>query len=315
LCARFIGLLGDTFTWLGRYGRWVLPVGLLVGLSLPAAAEPMRAAIPWCIALLLIVACLRIDVRPSELLGAMPQVARLVVILQLLMPLLLAGLLWLVDCPAAWRMPAVLVAAAAPISGSPNLVSLLGEEPTLALRTLIVGTALMPLTCIPVLYVLDPSQSAASVLQASLTLLAVIGIAIVLASLIRRYWLREATRQLHAQLDGIAALLLAIVVVGLMSAIHGAWDRPKLILGTLLLAIVINIGLQCLGIVIARLSRQPQRITVGVISGNRNIALYLTALPGVFTEPLLLFIACYQVPMYLTPLVGGLFYRRLGENR
>ena len=46
--------------------------------------------------------------------------------------------------------------------------------------------------------------------------------------------------------------------------------------------------------------------------GNRNIALYLTALPIVQMEPLLLFIACYQVLMYLTPLIGNMFYRHLG---
>jgi hypothetical protein len=47
------------------------------------------------------------------------------------------------------------------------------------------------------------------------------------------------------------------------------------------------------------------------VHGNRNIALYLAALPLEQMEPLLLFIACYQVPMYLTPLIGDLFYRRL----
>ena len=35
----------------------------------------------------------------------------------------------------------------------------------------------------------------------------------------------------------------------------------------------------------------------------RNIALLLLSLPAATIEPFLLFIGCYQVPMYLTPLL------------
>ena len=42
---------------------------------------------------------------------------------------------------------------------------------------------------------------------------------------------------------------------------------------------------------------------LGVSAGNRNIALFLAALPATVTDPLLLFIGCYQVPMYLTPII------------
>ena len=55
-------------------------------------------------------------------------------------------------------------------------------------------------------------------------------------------------------------------------------------------------------------------VSFGVLNGNRNIALFLAALPVGVTEPLLLFIACYQIPMYLTPLIGKPLYRFLGRQ-
>jgi len=41
---------------------------------------------------------------------------------------------------------------------------------------------------------------------------------------------------------------------------------------------------------------------LGVLSGNRNVSLYLATLPP---DPMLsLFVALYQLPMYATPLIG-----------
>ncbi len=49
-------------------------------------------------------------------------------------------------------------------------------------------------------------------------------------------------------------------------------------------------------------------VPVSVVAGNRNIALFLVALPAAVTDPVLVFIGCYQVPMYLTPVLLGRFY-------
>ncbi len=47
-----------------------------------------------------------------------------------------------------------------------------------------------------------------------------------------------------------------------------------------------------------------------IIAGNRNIALFLIALPSEVTDPLLLFIGCYQIPMYLTPIILQQLYKQ-----
>ena len=47
---------------------------------------------------------------------------------------------------------------------------------------------------------------------------------------------------------------------------------------------------------------------MAIVAGNRNLALFLVALPAAVTDPILLFIGCYQVPMYLTPILLAKFH-------
>jgi hypothetical protein len=81
---------------------------------------------------------------------------------------------------------------------------------------------------------------------------------------------------------------------------------------TLIVAISANFVLQVLtSSILARSRVSKNAVAIGLIAGNRNIALFLTALAVTTTQPILLFIACYQIPMYLTPIVMQRFYRSL----
>lgn len=303
---------------LGRHGQWVLPLGLLAGMLLPQAAGPLRSLIPVFIAILLFLAVLRILPRAGELEtpSSTSSGARLlwrVLLAQLLLPLSLFGVLSLLQAPMVVILAATLVAAAPPISGSPNLVLLLRGDGSLALRWLILATVLLPLSCMPVLHLLQPGQSITTMLMPSLKLLLLIGSAVLLGVLVSAACRRHAVSLNSEAIDGMAALALALMVVGLMSALHDPLNGWADTLAMLLLAFAINVGLQWLGLLVARASGRDVAdcVCTGVVSGNRNIALFLAVLPAVQMESLLLFIACYQIPMYLTPLIGGLFYGRL----
>ena len=316
-----------------------MPAGLLAGFLLPALAAPLRAAIPYLIAVLLFVAWLRITDSSGTNASLWARFAFLkdrklisgVLVAQLVLPLLLYFLLSLSGIPAIWCMAAVLVAAAAPVSGGPNIVLLMKGDASLALRWLTVGTMLMPLTSIPVLALLLPSEPRLAVGLAIVKLLFIITIAMFAAIAVHNYGWGKAMKTPRSQeiLDGFAAILLASMVIGLMSAVHHPTSTLPVIGKMLLVAITINVGLQLLGIALANLSRslghslghslslslsKQAVVSVGVLNGNRNIALFLAALPVGVTEPLLLFIACYQIPMYLTPLIGRHLYRLLGRQ-
>ena len=307
-----------------------MPAGLLAGFLLPALAAPMRAAIPYLIAVLLFVAWLRItdssgtDSNGTTFLKDRKLISG-VLVAQLVLPLVLYFLLSLSGIPVIWCIAAVLVAAAAPVSGGPNIVLLMKGDASLALRWLTVGTMLMPLTSIPVLALLLPGEPKLAVGLAIVKLVLIITIAMFAAIAVHKYGWGKVMKTPRSQeiLDGIAAILLASMVIGLMSAVHHPTSTVPVIGKMLLVAITINVGLQLLGIVVASLSlsqslsqslSKQSVVSIGVLNGNRNIALFLAALPIGVTEPLLLFIACYQIPMYLTPLIGKPLYRLLDRQ-
>lgn len=272
----------------------------MAGLGLPALAEALRPWLPHLIAALLFVSAYRIG--PRAALGSIGDLRRslaLVLVYQLAAPLLaLAGLSLAGVADTAPGLAMVLVLAAPSITGSANFTIMLGRDPTPAMRLLLVGTALFPLTVIPVFWALPALPTFSVVLESALRLLAVIAGAVGLAFALRRAKpLAEAPRD---ALDGVAALLLAVVVVGLMSAIGPALRETP---GTLALwlgfTLTLNFGLQ-----LAAFAVLPGKDAgAAVVAGNRNIALFLVALPPEVSADLLLFIGCYQIPMYLTPLV------------
>ncbi|MEM9425957.1 MAG: hypothetical protein AAGA06_04575 [Pseudomonadota bacterium] len=297
-----IRLLG----WVARHGRWSLILGLLGGLSLPALAEALRPWLPHLIAALLFVSAYRIGPRAAlGTLGDLRRSAAVVLLYQLAAPLLLLGLLGaagLAATPAG--LAAVLVLAAPSVTGNPNFTILMGHDPIRAMQLLLLGTALFPLTVVPVLWALPVLEGAADVLASAARLLLVVAGAVGLAFLLRRdVALSDESR---SALDGVAAILLAVVVIGLMSAMGPALrETPGDLALWLIFALSLNFGLQ----IAAWLMVPGRDAGVAVVAGNRNIALFLVALPEDIVTTLLLFIGCYQIPMYLTPIVMRRLYR------
>ena len=146
-------------------------------------------------------------------------------------------------------------------------------------------------------------------------LLAVISVAALIAFALRETIVKELSVRGQEALAGLSAVVMAVVVVGLMSALRPALGRnPASVLFTVVLAFAVNFGMQiAAALLLAR--REPKlAVPLGVSAGNRNMALFLTALPAAITEPTLLFIACYQLPMYLTPLLFGRWYARFRRD-
>lgn len=297
-----------------RHGRIFLMAGLAAGILLQDVAFAMKAFLPEIVALLLFLTALRIG--PRNAVGAvrdLPATIGLILALQFAIPvvaiLAMIGFGW-IGHPIA--MSLVLMLSASSISGSPNLVILAGHDPAPALRMLIIGTALLPLTVLAPLWLLPELGSAAEVLHASSRLMLVIAGAGIAAFLIRGLVLKHPSEDALRAMDGAAVVAMAIIVVGLMSAVGPAlFHTPGRFVFWLAVASAANFTLQIATTTAMRaLGRHDDSVAGGVVAGNRNIALFLVALPASVTNPLLLFIGCYQIPMYLTPIVLRRFYAR-----
>ncbi|MCB1363262.1 MAG: hypothetical protein KDK02_04025 [Rhodobacteraceae bacterium] len=293
-----------------RHARACLVVGLLAGLLLPGLAAWLRPYLPQMVAALLFLTALRIGPREAvHSLHALGRTALAVLVLQLALPLALVALLVLAGLslgPLAAAM--VLVLSAPSISGAPNFTLMTGHDPAPALRLLVLGTALVPLTALPVFWALPVLGDPAAVLGAAGRLMAVIFGATGLAFALRLVLAPRLRPQVVTALDGATAIALAVVVVALMSALAPALARdPLAVLGWLAAAFAVNFGFQLAAFALIR-QRSADAVALSIIAGNRNIALFLVALPQATTDPLLIFIGCYQIPMYLTPVLLGRFY-------
>ena len=298
-----------------EYGRPILVIGLVAAIVFPGVAATIKPLLPYFVTALLFVAALRIG--PRQALGAAREIkasALYVVILQIVLPISVTLLFFAFGLAGPLASVIILMLAASPISGTPNLSIMCGTDPAPALRQLVAGTALLPLTVIPVFWLAPAFGSGAQVLAAAGNLLLLIGAAATVAFFIRGYWLKEPDLRVLRAIDGTSAILMAVMVLGLMSAVGPALrEAPGDLAINLVAAFVANIGMQVVSAWM--LWRSPWRdmaVAFAISSGNRNIALFLASLPLSMTDPLLLFIGCYQIPMYLTPLLLGRFYRRGG---
>jgi Co/Zn/Cd efflux system component len=154
----------------------------------------------------------------------------------------------------------------------------------------------------PVLALSPAFGGASEVVAAVLRLLAVITVAGGLALWLRSRGIVPGTPRAMTAIDALAAVLLAVVVIGIMSAVGQTLrDDPAVFRRAMLFVCAIGFGLQALAVLM--LPAGPERPALAVVAGNRNMALFLGVLPAAVTDDLLLLIGCFQVPMYLTPLV------------
>lgn len=294
-----------------RHGRWGLVVGLIAGLALPGLAQVMRPWLPHMVAGLLFITAFRVGYRGSVgQLRAAPRVLAEVLVLQLVLPLLGLAVVFTFGLSTTTAALAIVLMLSAPsISGSPNFAVLVGHDPAPAMQILVMGMALFPLTILPVLFILGPAfGDVGGVVSTSLRLIVIIFAATGFGFLARAWLLPDASPSQIQSLDGAGVVALVVIVVGLMAGIGPVFSQSPLALaGWVILVFVANFSLQILAFWL--MPNSPRAAPFSLIAGNRNVALFLLALPPDVTDRLLPFIGCYQLPMYLTPLIMSRLYR------
>jgi len=297
--------------------RLVLPVGLVLGilggLVAPDLAPALQGLVAPVVVALLFLGVLRLGPEGVRA-GLYGWRGGVIAVLALQLALPVAAVLGgqAIGLGGVVLAGVVLVLAAAPITGSPNLAILSGASGAVALRQLVLGTALLPLTALPVFLLMPGWGAPQEVVVIVARLLVLIGLAGGLG-----LWLRHRgivggdPRSLRA-IDGLATLLLAVIVIALMGAVG-----PALLSGSgawIMLAgvLALGFGLQA-GVLVVMHKRAPlvEVASLSQAAGNRNIALFLGVLPASVAADLFVFIGLYQIPMYLTPLVMGWVYRRM----
>lgn len=298
------------------YSRSLLILGLLAGVGLPGLAAAMAPWLPEMVAILLVVTAFRIGHRAafgalSDLRWSLPAV----LILQLALPLALVAVLkgvGLADTPLALAL--VLACAAPTISGGASLAIILRQDPARMMQFLILGTAIFPLTIVPVLMAIPVAVDIGFLAGIALRALVIILGAAALGFALRHWTLQTPDARQIKAMDGASILFFAIIVVGLMAAL-GPMLRsdPATALLWALAAFALSFGLQAMTLLLLRRSAlAPVSGPLALAAGNRNIALFLVSLPTEVMAPVMIFVACWQLPMYLTPILLPRLYRLAG---
>jgi hypothetical protein len=284
----------------------ILVLGLLVGAGAPALAQIIAPWIGEMIAVLLFLNAVRVGHRAAFGVGRVLQRGVLLMLgLQLAMPLAALALFWSLSLQSAPLALAVVLMLAAPsLTGAPNFVAMTGHDPAPAMRLLVLGTACFPVTACGVLLLL-PGIAAGQAILMTVWLAGVILCVVSLGFLARALLAtRFAPARVSGAVDGASALLLGVLVVGLMSEVGPLLrSDPVRLMSWVAAVLALNIGLQVGVLMLLRRLQMQEAVAASVVAGNRNIALFLMALPEEIMAPTLLFIGCYQIPMYLTPLL------------
>lgn len=289
-----------------RYGRVLLVAGLLAGILWEEAASWLQPFVGELAVLMIFLSAFRIGWRQAVgVAGEGSRSVLVIAIYQFGLPLVAILVLSVLGVQGNLLTAIVLVTAGASISGAPNLAILVGSDPAPALRLLVVGTALLPLTIFPIVWLYAPLQGEVFDLAPVFYLAAIIAFTTLAAFLSRHAFVKHFGEFETKPVDGLLAIVMMIIVIGLMAAVGPAiFEAPRALAGALAAAFAINFGLQILSyLILGEQVRREERIAWSIVAGNRNIALFLAVFPAAVIEPLLLFIGCYQIPMYLTPIL------------
>jgi BASS family bile acid:Na+ symporter len=206
----------------------------------------------------------------------------------------------------------VLFAAGCAATSSPAFARMVGLDPELALIVSLATTALVPLTAPPLALWLMGIDLSIGVGAFMTRLLLVVGLPATL-SLVLRHAIGPA-RLVHwgDAVDGILVWLVVFYGFGVMDGLGPKVQAdPSWVVQALLAGFIADYGLNLLTTLALRPLGARMAATAGLMSGNRNMALFLAVLPAATDPRIALFFGLCQFPLFLSPFLLRPVYRRL----
>src|SRR3954449_8865552 len=233
-----------TLAWLGRQGTRAIAALVVIGIALPPLGEVLRPYVAEAIFLLLCLSFMRVDTaalrehvrRPGIVLSASAWT-------MIAVPALTgigsraAGL----DKASPDLFLAIMLqAVASPMMAAPALAALMGLDSTLTLITLVVGTALVPLTAPLFASVFFGAALTLSPQALGLKLALMLAGSLGVAITVRKLFGVEAIRRHREPIDGVNIVILMVFVSAVMGSVASdLWADPLQVIGVALLSFAI----------------------------------------------------------------------------
>jgi predicted Na+-dependent transporter len=208
----------------------------------------------------------------------------------------------------------VLQMSAPGLMSSPALAALLGLDVALTLATLIVSTAITPLTASLFTHAFL-GTALASPLGFGLRLFLIIAGCAGAGAVIRFMTGRPFIEAQRERIDGLSVLAMFMFAVAAMDGVADHFRaNPLLVIELTALAFALALGMIALtALVFLRVGR-ARAFAVGLIVGNRNIGLMLAATSFAVPDIAWLYFAVAQFPIYLLPHLLKPLAKRLQQS-
>jgi BASS family bile acid:Na+ symporter len=190
-----------------------------------------------------------------------------------------------------------------------------GLDVALTLASLIVSTAITPLTASFFTYIYL-GTALASPVTFGLTLLAIIAGCALAATVIRRIAGDAFIEAQRERIDGMSMIAMSTFAIAAMDGVvdHFRAD-PLLVVGLTALAFALALGMIALTALVFLRAGPARAFAIGLIAGNRNIGLMLAATGFVVPDLAWLYFALVQFPIYLLPHLLKPLARRVSARR
>lgn len=294
-------------------GAVLLAVSIFVGLFVPPLARSFRFIITPTVVGLMTLVLLRVDFRAVFAYLRRPAlVLWLVGWLMLLCPVLVWAVVRLVGFEGPLATAVVIMGTGCAATSAPAFARLVGLDPQLSLVASVLSTLVIPFTAPPLALGLLGVALPLTIGGLSARLAMVVGLPLLISLAVRRLAGEDRLAPLGRAIDGAAVLLVSLYGVGVMDGILATLlDRPAYVLGGIALAFLGNFGLNLATAAAFLPFGQRISLTTGLLSGNRNMALYLAVMPPETGFDVLIFFALCQFPLFLSPFLLRPVYRRL----
>lgn len=303
----------EALAWSARKGSVLLAVGIFGGVLSPGLAATFKNVITPVVLLMTTLVLLRVDLpgtvahlkRPGRL-------AAVVAFQMLACPLIAWAVVAQLPIDPGIAAAVVIFATGCAATSSAAFARMVGLDAELSLLATLAMLAIVPLTAPPIalwLLGIDLSIGTAAFM---LRLLLVVGLPMLLSLALR--WLIGG-RLLARWAESVDGALVWLVVFYGFAVMDGLAPRiaadPAWVAQAVIAAFMADYGLNL--ITAFALSRWGVRTaaTAGLMSGNRNMALYLAVLPASTDPRITLFFGLCQFPLFLSPFLLRPAYRRL----
>jgi BASS family bile acid:Na+ symporter len=302
-----------SMAWSARHGSILLAVGIFGGIVSPALARDFKFFVTPNVLILMTCVLLRVDIPGTLVHVRRPGRAVVITLLQMLVAPIVA---WVVTLPLhldpGIAAGIVIFATGCAASSSAAFARLVGLDPEISLVVTLMSLALVPFTAPPIALVVLGLDLSIGTAKLMFSLLIIVGLPLVLSLGLRRVIGLDRLSRHGQAVDGFTVWMVVFygfaVMDGLQArmAIDPGWVAQALIAG-----FAADYGLN----ILTTLALAPWGIrpaaSAGLMSGNRNMALYLAVLPATTDPRITLFFGLCQIPLFLSPFLLRPLYRRL----